>query len=87
PEDYAVSTDALSIEPYGIMLPKDDAGLKKIADNALISVFRNGEINALYDKWFRRPIPPSGVNLNIPIGPALRKVFASPTDSGDPAVY
>ena len=87
PEDYAVSTDALSVEPYGIMLPKDDAGLKKIADSALISIYRNGEINALYDKWFRRPIPPSGVNLNIPVGPALRKVFTSPTDSGDPAVY
>ena len=25
--------------------------------------------------------------LNVPMGDALKKVFANPTDSGDPAAY
>lgn len=87
PDEYKVSADALSIEPYGIMLPKDDGGLKKVADSAMVAVYKNGDINALYDKWFRRPIPPAGINLNWPLGEPLRRVFRSPTDSGDPAVY
>jgi glutamate/aspartate transport system substrate-binding protein len=87
PNDYAISADALSVEPYGIMLPKDDPAFKKVADSAMISLYRNGEINALYEKWFLKPIPPAGINLKAPMGDALRRAIASPTDSGDPAVY
>jgi glutamate/aspartate transport system substrate-binding protein len=31
--------------------------------------------------------PPKGINLNVPMGDALKKAFANPTDSGDPAAY
>lgn len=87
PGDYAISADALSVEPYGIMLPRNDSEFKKIADSTMIALFRNGDINAVYEKWFRKPIPPSGINLNWPLGESLRRVFQSPTDSGDPSVY
>ena len=33
------------------------------------------------------PIPPKGINLNVPISAVLKKTFATPTDSGDPAKY
>ena len=35
PSDYAISADALSVEPYGIMLRKDDPAFKKVVDDAM----------------------------------------------------
>jgi glutamate/aspartate transport system substrate-binding protein len=87
PKDYEISADALSVEPYGIMLRKDDPAFKKVVDDAMIAVYKSGEINKIYDKWFLKPIPPKGVNLNVPMGAAFKKVVANPTDSGDPKVY
>jgi glutamate/aspartate transport system substrate-binding protein len=87
PADYLVSDDALSVEPYGILLRRDDPAFKKVADDALAAIFRNGDINKLYTKWFLNPIPPNGISLNVPMSAALKRVIANPTDSGDPEVY
>ena len=87
PQDYVISTDALSVEPYGIMLRREDPAFKKVVDETMIATYKGGAINAIYDKWFQKPIPPKGLNLNVPMGAAFKKVIASPTDSGDPAVY
>jgi glutamate/aspartate transport system substrate-binding protein len=87
PQDYVISLDALWVEPYGIMLRRDDAPFKKVVDEAMIATYRSGAINPIYDKWFLKPIPPKGLNLNVPMSDAFKKVIASPTDSGDPAVY
>jgi glutamate/aspartate transport system substrate-binding protein len=87
PNDYTISADALSVEPYAIMLRRDDAPFKKVVDEAMIATYRSGAINPIYDKWFLQPIPPKGLNLNVPMSDAFKKVVASPTDSGDPAVY
>jgi glutamate/aspartate transport system substrate-binding protein len=87
PKDYEISSTALSVEPYGIMLRKDDAAFKKVVDAAMVETYKSGAINAIYDKWFLKPIPPKGLNLNVPVSDQLKKVFANPTDSGDPAVY
>ena len=87
PGDYVISADALSVEPYGIMLRRGDEPFKKVVDAAMIAVYKGGEINAIYDKWFLKPIPPRGITLNVPMGEAFKKVVATPTDSGDPAAY
>jgi glutamate/aspartate transport system substrate-binding protein len=87
PADYMVSDDALSVEPYGILLPPDDPTFKKLADDALAAIFRSGEINKIYAKWFLNPIPPNGVNLNVPMSAALKRAIEKPTDSGDPETY
>jgi glutamate/aspartate transport system substrate-binding protein len=87
PADYEISKDALSVEPYGIMLRKDDAAFKKVVDASTANLYKSGKINAIYDKWFLKPVPPKGINLNVPMSDALKKVFANPTDSGDPAAY
>jgi len=87
PKDYEISADALSVEPYGIMLRKDDPAFKKVVDDAMTAVYKGGEINKIYEKWFQKPIPPKAVNLNLPMGAAFKKVVAKPTDSGDPKVY
>ncbi len=87
PADYEISSTALSVEPYGIMVRKDDAAFKKIADTATANLYKSGAINAIYDKWFLKPIPPKGLNLNVPVSAALKKALANPTDSGDPKDY
>jgi len=87
PGDYAISTEATSVEPYGIMLRRGDAGFKKVVDAAMVNIYKSGQIDAIYGKWFLKPIPPRGLNLNIPMGDQFKKVVANPTDSGDPAVY
>ena len=87
PADYVISADALSVEPYGAMMRKDDPVFKKLVDTATANLYKSGQINAIYTKWFLSPIPPKGVNLNVPESDALKKAFANPTDSGDPAKY
>src|SRR6185503_13159999 len=46
PADYVISADALSIEPYGAMLRRDDPGFKKIVDDATANLYKSGQINA-----------------------------------------
>ena len=87
PGEYEISADALSVEPYGIMVRKDDVAFKKVVDAAMVNTYKSGAINGIYNKWFLTAIPPKGVNLNVPMGAAFKKVIASPTDSGDPAAY
>jgi glutamate/aspartate transport system substrate-binding protein len=87
PKDYEISKQALSVEPYGIMLRRDDAGFKKVVDNAMVQTYKSGAINAIYDKWFQKPVPPRNVNLNVPMSEPFRRVVKNPTDSGDPKDY
>ena len=87
PADYAIAPEALSVEPYGMMVRKDDAAFKKAVDDAIVGVFKSGEINKIYAKWFQSAVPPKGVNLGWPMSPQLKKVIANPTSSGDPKDY
>lgn len=80
PQDWAVVGDAIQVEPYAIMLRKDDPEFKKLVDSALLRVIESGEFETLYKKWFQSPIPPKGVNLNVPISAELRKHLGTPTD-------
>ncbi|MFZ6723767.1 transporter substrate-binding domain-containing protein [Undibacterium sp. Ji49W] len=87
PTDYEISKEALSVEPYGIMMRKDDAAFKKAVDTAISNVLTSGDVNRIYYKWFQQPIPPKGINLNIPMSEQLKAVVAKPTDSGEPSAY
>lgn len=87
PEDYEISKQPLSIEPYGIIERRDDPAFKAVVDGALADIYRSGEGEQIYNKWFLSPIPPSGTNVNIPMSKALRAAFAHPTDSPDPDLY
>jgi glutamate/aspartate transport system substrate-binding protein len=87
PGDWLIGSEAYTVEPYGIMLRRDDPAFKKVVDGAMRSLYKSGRINAIYEKWFLKPIPPKGINLNVPMSAQFRKVVANPTDSGDPKVY
>jgi glutamate/aspartate transport system substrate-binding protein len=52
PEALAIVGRFLSYEPYGIMVPKDDSAFRLVANRALSRLFRDGDINKVYARWF-----------------------------------
>jgi ABC-type amino acid transport substrate-binding protein len=71
PAELAVVGEALQVEPYAIMLRRDDPSFKKLVDDSLAAMMKSGEFEALYKKWFQSPIPPKGINLNAPMSKEL----------------
>jgi len=80
PADWAVVGTAQSEEAYGCMLRKDDPGFKKVADTAIAKLMTSGEAVKIYDKWFLNPIPPKGLNLNMPMSDEMKALYKSPND-------
>lgn len=87
PSDFRIHKLALSVEPYGIVLRKDDPEFKELADETIIGLFQSGEIRQIYHKWFLSPIPPHQTSLNLPMSGVLERVIAKPTDSPIPSDY
>lgn len=88
PGQWQISAEAMSLpEPYGIMLRKDDPAFKKVVDAAMVNIYKSGEINKIYAKWFTSPIPPKGINLNMPMNAVFKNLTINPIDSPDPAAY
>jgi len=82
PASLAVVGEAIQVEPYGIMLRKDDPVFKKLADDTIIALFKSGEINKIYARWFESPIPPKNVNLLMPMNNTLKRLIRSPNAEG-----
>jgi glutamate/aspartate transport system substrate-binding protein len=82
PPEYAVVGEFLTDEPYAIMLRKDDPAFKKLADDAVVALFRSGEINKIYARWFESPIPPKNINLLMPMSNELKKLIRNPNADG-----
>ena len=72
PAELAVVGDAVQVEPYAIMLRKDDPAFKQLVDATLTQLMKSGEFESLYKKWFQSPIPPKGINLNAPMSRELQ---------------
>lgn len=71
PASLAVVGDPIQVEPYAIMLRRDDPAFKKLVDDTLAGMMKSGEFTKLYTKWFQSPIPPKGINLNAPMSQEL----------------
>lgn len=80
PANWVVTGKPQSYEIYGCMLRKDDPAFKKVVDDAIKAVYKSGEINKIYNKWFMSPVPPKGLNLNFPMSDELKDLIAKPTD-------
>jgi len=80
PGDYKILDEWLRVEPYGLAIRKDDPQFKALVDRTLNTMFKNGEFQKLYAKWFESPIPPKNVNLNFPMTKPLKDAIANPND-------
>ena len=72
PDDFAVVGKYLSVEPYAIMLRKDDPAFERLVDRTLIEMFQNGEIRRIYTRWFATP------ELTVPMNQYLKEAFVVP---------
>lgn len=72
PAELAVVGESIQVEPYAIMVRKDDPAFKQLVDRVLAGLMKSGEFEKLYRKWFLSPIPPKGIVLNAPMGKELQ---------------
>ncbi len=80
PGDWVVVGTPQSKEAYGCMLRKDDPGFKKVVDAALTKAMTSGDAEKIYAKWFMNPIPPKGLNLNMPLSDDMKTLYKAPND-------
>ncbi len=80
PADFAVVGEPIQVEPYAIMMRRDDPAFKKLVDDTLAGLMKSGEFEALYKKWFQSPIPPKGINLNAPMSKELKDNLTALSD-------
>jgi glutamate/aspartate transport system substrate-binding protein len=85
--EFLISQDTLSVEPYGIMLPLGDVAFKKLVDKSILQLFASASIHPIYQRWFNAPIPPQGLNLQMPMSAVMTRVIQQPTDTADPNYY
>lgn len=82
PDDYFIFPESLRTEPYSMMLRREDPTFKALVDRAVGAVYKSGEIEKIFAKWFTSAIPPRGVNLNFKMTPAIQDAFKNPNDRG-----
>lgn len=46
--------DELSVEPYGIVLPRGDWSLRLAVNSGLAQIYRSGQIVGIFGKWFNQ---------------------------------
>ena len=81
PADYKIVGEVLSVEPIAIMIRKDDAAFKKLADDSVRDMIKTGELAKVYDKWFVQPIPPKNTRVGLPLSDATKAAWATPNDN------
>jgi len=86
PDDWVITGTPQSFEAYACMVRKDDPAFKKAVDGAIVALYKSGEINKIYSKWFESPIPPKGLNLNFPMSEKVKELIANPSDKPAPDV-
>lgn len=67
PEDFGVVGEFLSFDPYALMVRRDDSAFELVGKKALAEVFRSGEIDDIYARWFD--------DLGVPADPLLAAAF------------
>ena len=74
PDDFEVVGKYLSVEPYAIMLKKDDPVFERLVNNALVNMFSNGQARQIYERWF------NSKQMKVPMSQNLREAFNIPNN-------
>lgn len=78
PDAFVMTPQAMSVEPMGLMVRKNDKALLSMVDRTLTTLYSSGEINAIYDRWFNT------ANYKMPMSMMLRDSIVHP--NREPAV-
>jgi glutamate/aspartate transport system substrate-binding protein len=52
PRAYSLGGDLFSFEPYGLVVRRNDADFRLVANRALAQLYRSGQIEDLFNRWF-----------------------------------
>ena len=63
PDAFTLLPGDFSYEPYGIVLPRGDPDFRLAIDRALVTIYKQGEIDPIYQRWLA-PLGPPGPLLN-----------------------
>ena len=80
PADFKIVGEVLSVEPIAIMMRKDDAAFKKLADDTIREMQKSGDLAKVYDKWFVQPIPPKNTKVGLPASETTKAAWANLND-------
>jgi glutamate/aspartate transport system substrate-binding protein len=80
PDDWVIVGTPQSKEAYAMMMRKGDDQFKALVDDTIAKAETSGEAAKFYQKWFLSPIPPKGLNLNLPLSDDMKALFSSPND-------
>jgi glutamate/aspartate transport system substrate-binding protein len=78
PKRYLLLNKRHTVEPLALMHRKDDPAFERAVDAEMSALFRSGQVEDLYQRWFQRPIPPGGQNMGLPPSRLLKEVFRMP---------
>ena len=67
PNAMRMLPDDLSLEPYGIVLPRGDWALRLAVNTGLAEIYRSGQIASVFGKWFNQ--------IGLKPGPLLLSAF------------
>jgi glutamate/aspartate transport system substrate-binding protein len=80
PDEWVIVGTPQSKEAYGMMMRKGDDQFKKLVDETVAKAETSGQAAKLYQKWFQSPIPPKGLNLDLPLSDDMKELFKNPND-------
>jgi len=52
PAQFSLAPELFSYEPYALMVRRNDADFRLVANRALAELYRTGDVGMIYDKWF-----------------------------------
>lgn len=52
PTKFMLAPELFTYEPYALVVRRNDADFRVVADGALAQLYRSGQIAQVYDKWF-----------------------------------
>jgi glutamate/aspartate transport system substrate-binding protein len=80
PAEFRIVGEVLAVEPIAIMVRKDDAAFKKLADDTVRDLVKNGDMAKLWDKWFLQAIPPKNVKIGLALSESTKNAWANLND-------
>jgi glutamate/aspartate transport system substrate-binding protein len=72
--DFRVVGEFLTYADYALAFRRNDPEFAEVVERAFHHLAGNREIVAIYEHWFKRPLP-SGERLNLPMSPHLEELF------------
>lgn len=57
PNDFTIASVVFSYEPFALVVRRNDADFRLVADRALSRLYRSGEILQIYERWIGRFVP------------------------------